>query len=325
MFEFIFGLFVFIFIAAIIIMLFSPRKNRRHPLKNHPIPDQLGIYIEGGLPIVQTLNKTLLSSYADNVKNRVLREHPKWADHEFDWAFFELKRYFIMNSLLKTVPMFSARVDDIWHEMLMFTRDYEKFSKDFFHETLHHTPNMDSTPIPGERAFFDWVYLSLFESTPNSRAIWGSFLQNPIKREILDDFKKLSEDDLLRKYFRNNEEWLEVKKKLINKMKNEILQSDHIKHGNKSFHVPRSASETHIYQYALGAAVFYSIYEEDQFQDHMRDVMPDEYYKAGHYGGGSSCSGFTCSSSSDHGSGGDSGGGDSGGSSCSSCGGGCSS
>ena len=56
--------------------------------------------------------------------------------------------------------MFSKRVDDIWHEMLMFTREYETFSKKFYHELLHHTPNNDPTPIPFERAFFDWVYLS---------------------------------------------------------------------------------------------------------------------------------------------------------------------
>jgi hypothetical protein len=321
MFEFVIGFLTFIFIIAMIVkVIILPFRSRRKPLKRHSIPEQLGIQIEGGLPIVQSLDQALSSSYADNVKNRVLMEHPRWTNHEFEWAFFELKRYFIMNSILKTVPMFSARVDDIWHQMLMFTRDYEKFSKDFYHEILHHTPNMESTPIPGERAFFDWVYLSLFEFTPNSRAIWDGFLQNPIKREMLDDFRNLPEHDLLSKYFRKSEDWLEVKRNLIRKMKNEIILSDDIKNGKKSFNVPTKAMESQLFNYALGAAVFYSIYEEDQFRDHMSEVLPSEYYKGSHSGGGSSCSGFSCSSSSDH----DSGGG-SGGSSCSSCGGGCSS
>jgi hypothetical protein len=322
MFEFIFAIIVFIFIA-IIVKLITPRTKRRQPLKNHPIPDQLGIHTKDGFPLVQSLDKALTASYEDNVKNRVLREQPKWRDHEFDWAFFELKRYFIMNSLLKSVPMFSTMVDEVWHEMLMFTRDYEKFSKDFYHETLHHIPNMDSTPIPGERSFFDWVYLSLFEITPNSSKIWGRFLQNPIEREILDDFTHLTEEDLLSKYFRKGEDWLDVKRSLIKKMKNEIIGSEHIKAGKKTLDVPQHTSETQMYQYALGAAVFYSIYEEDQFQDHMSDLLPNEYYKAGAAGGGSSCSGYACSSSANDDSGG--GGGDSGGSSCSSCGGGCSS
>jgi hypothetical protein len=321
MLEFIIGLLIFIFIIIMIVkIIFLSSKSRRKPLKKHPIPEQLGIQIKGGLPIVQSLDQALSSSYADNVKNRVLMEHPRRKNHEFEWTFFELKRYFIMNSLLKTVPMFSARVDDIWHEMLMFTRDYEKFSKNFYHEILHHTPNMEGVPIPGERAFFDWIYLSLFEITPNSRAIWGGFLQNPIKREILDDFRNLPEHDLLSKYFRKGEEWLEVKRNLIHKMKSEINLSDDIKNGKKSLDVPHATTETQLFNYALGAAVFYSIYEEDQFQDHMSEVLPSEYYKASYSGGGSSCSGFSCSSSSDHDSGGDSGG-----SSCSSCGGGCSS
>jgi hypothetical protein len=294
--------------------LFSTGKKA--PLKNDPIPEQLGLQYEKCLPIVQKLNQTLSHSYIDNVKNRVLQNHPKWKDHEFDWGMFELKRYFVMNSLLKSVPMFSSNVDEIWHEMLMFTRDYEKFSKELYHDMLHHMPNMDSTPIPGERAFFDWVYLSLFESTPNSRAIWGQFLQNPIKREILDDFRLLPEEELLANYFRNNDDWLDVKKYLIFKLKNEIYDADQAKQGSKKFAGVTSSNEAHIYSYAASAAVFYSIYDDDDFQYNMSEVIPEEHYKHAHYSGGSACSGFACGSGiGDHGDSG--GGGDSGGSSCS--------
>src|SRR4051812_3299614 len=322
MFNFSFGIFIFFFIVVIILVAVFSSKGSKKTLKNSPIPDNLGIQLEGALPIAQALDHSLSSSYLEQVKDRVIKEHPKWTDYELEWTFFELKRYFVMNRLLKSVPMFSKRVDDIWHEMLMFTREYETFSKKFYHELLHHTPNNDPTPIPFERAFFDWVYLSLFESTPNSRAVWGGFLQHPIKREILDDFRQLSEEDLLTKYFRSHDDWLEVKRSLIRKMKNEIFHSDDIKQGKQSLAIPPSTTEKQFFHYALGAAVFYSIYEDDQFQEHMHEWYPSEYYKAGYpTGGGSSCSGVGCSSSTDH----DSGGGDSGGSSCSSCGGGCSS
>ncbi|WP_239454393.1 hypothetical protein [Bacillus suaedaesalsae] len=301
----------------------SSSKGRKAPLKNDPIPEQLGIYNEKALVIVEKLNQTLKPGYIDNVKNRVLQNHPKWKDHEFDWGMFELKRYFVMNSLLKSVPMFSHNVDEIWHEMLMFTREYEDFSKKFYHDMLHHMPNMDSTPIPGERAFFDWVYLSLFESTPNSRAIWGQFLQNPIKREILDDFRLLSEVELMSKYFRNNDDWVDVKKYLISKLKNEINDAHQVKQGNKKFASVTSTNEAHIYGYAASAAVLYSLYDDDDFQDHMSEVVPEEYYnKHDHSSGGSACSGFACGTGFGD-SGDSSGGGDSGGTSCSSCGGGC--
>ena len=320
MFDFSFAIFIFFFIVVIILVAVFSSKGSKKTLKDSPIPDHLGIQLEGVLPIAQALDHSLSSSYIERVKDRVLKDHPKWVDHEFEWTFFELKRYFVMNSLLKSVPMFSKQVDDIWHEMLMFTREYEAFSKNFYHEQLHHTPTNDPTPIPFEKAFFDWVYLSLFESTPNSRAIWRGFLKDPIKREILDDFRQLSEEDLLIKYFRNGEEWLDIKQGLIHKMKKEIIQSDAIKQGQRKLDVPQLHTEQQYYQLAVGAAVFYSIYEEDQFQKHMSEWYPSEYYKVPHYGGGgSSCSGYACSScDSDSG-------GDSGGSSCSSCGGGCSS
>jgi hypothetical protein len=316
MFDFSFGIFIFFFIVVIILVAVFSSKGSKKTLRNSPIPDNLGIQLEGVLPTAQALDHSLSNSYIERVKDRVIKEHPKWADYEFEWTFFELKRYFVMNSLLKSVPMFSTRVDDIWHEMLMFTREYETFSKKFYHELLHHTPNNDPTPIPFERAFFDWVYLSLFESTPNSRVIWGEFLKNPIKREILDDFRQLSEEDLLSKYFRNGEEWLDIKQGLIHKMKKEIFQSDDIKQGKRKLDVPQLQTEQQYYQLAVGAAVFYSIYEEDQFQKQMSEWYPSEYYKVAHSGGGgSSCSGYACSSSDS----------DSGGSSCSSCGSGCSS
>lgn len=317
------GFFIGFIVIGIFVLLGSTlfAGGKKKSLRNDPIPEQLGVQVGEGISIVNKLNQSLSNSYIDNVKNRVLQSHPKWKDHEFDWGMFELKRYFMMNSMLKSVPMFSHHVDEIWHEMLMFTRDYEKFSKDFYNDTLHHTPNMDSTPIPGERAFFDWVYISLFEVTENSRAIWGRFLQNPIKREILEDFRLLSEDDLLSKYFRKNEEWLEVKRYLILKMKNEIYEAEQQNTNSKKFASHTSSSDTNVYLYAAGAAVFYSIYNENEFDEHMSEVVPEEYQKGIPYSGGSTCSGFACSSDS----GDSSGGGDSGGSSCSSCGGGCSS
>ncbi len=173
-------LFSFFIVVIILVAVFSSKGSKK-ALKNSPIPVNLGIQLEGVLPIAQALDRSLSNSYLERVKDRVIKEHPKWADYEFEWTFFELKRYSVMNNLLKSVPMFSTRVDDVWHEMIMFTREYETFSKKFYHELLHHTPNNDPRPIPFERAFFDWVYLSLFESTPNSRTIWGEFLKNPYK------------------------------------------------------------------------------------------------------------------------------------------------
>ncbi|MEH7344602.1 hypothetical protein V7122_12150 [Bacillus sp. JJ1532] len=129
------------------------KKRRRFKLKYEPIPANLGILKPRDKDIVKLLHSSLASSNVNQLKLRVLQNNANWTDHDFEWAYFELKRYFILNSLLKTVPMFSERVDEIWHEMLMFTKDYEKFSHKFYKGFLHHTPNIDSKPIPEKELF----------------------------------------------------------------------------------------------------------------------------------------------------------------------------
>ncbi|MBU8878358.1 hypothetical protein BGM26_05065 [Bacillus sp. FJAT-29790] len=308
---------VFFFVIIAIIMI-KKRKKRKFRLKDERVPTNLGFRIEGGKQLSKCLRSSLPSTFVNNLKRRLLENEPSWKNHDFDWRFFELKRYFVLNSLLKTVPMFSEKVDEVWHEMLMFTKDYEKFSNKFYQEFLHHTPNMDSTPIPGERAFFDWVYLSLFQSTVNSRLLWKGFLKYPIKKEILGDFKNLSEKELLVKYFRQTEDCYDVKKYLIQKMKTEIVQSETIEYKNQPTSFNKLTSENE-YHTLLPAFVFFSIYEADLFQQNMNSLFPAYTGKSDKGGGSSSCSGYGCSSSSDNDSGGSS--------SCSSsssCGGGCS-
>lgn len=297
----------------LIIYLLKRRKKKRFKLKPETVPISLGILKPSDKDIVKLLHASISSAYVSQLKNRLLQKHPEWKDYDFDWRYFELKRYFILNSLLKTVPMFSEKVDEIWHEMLMFTKEYEKFSHKFYNGFLHHTPTSDSTPIPGERAFFDWVYLSLFQGTVNSRILWGGFLKYPIKKEILDDFRNLSEDELITRYFRETDEWAYLQKYLINKMKSEIAQSEKMVEANQPYSKPIIDSEREYYK-VLPAAVLFSIYSTSAYEKNMNQLIAFQQVKTAS-AAGSSCSGYGCSTSDS-----DSGGG----SSCSSCGGGCS-
>ena len=309
------GSILFIFIIGLILFFVFrklKRRNRKRRLKIESVPSHLGMYLNEGKPIVKFLDAAFPSIFKSNVRKRLLEQHPNWNENEYQWRFFELKRYFVMNSLLKSVPMFSEAVDEVWHEMLMFTKDYEKFSQKFYGEFLHHMPNMESEPIPGERAFFDWVYLSLFEPRLNSHLLWGVFLRNPIKKEILLDFKQLSEGELLNKYFRQTTEWDKVKKYLINKLKLEIQQAEQFQHEKNPFIKIKSENEFHV---ILPAAVFFSLYGVDHYEKNINSLIA--FKSAKEAASSSSCSGFGCVSSSDSDSGGGSG--------CSSCGGGCSS
>ncbi len=303
-------------IAVIVILIWRKRRKKSFRLKDEPVPHRLGFLYFPGYQLATRLNNSIPKGLKKNIKERMLKERLTWKDYDFEWRYFELKRYFVLNSLLKTVPMFSSHVDELWHEMLMFTKDYEAFSKKFYGGFLHHTPNMDVTPIPGERAFFDWVYLSLFKPKTNSHRLWGGFLKNPIKQEILEDFQQLSEEELLSLYFSPTADWTELKTYLIRKLKKEISEAKLLQDSNPSFHKIKSDQDYHL---LLPAAVFFSLYGAEQYATHMGGLLPYQVAAASS-SGGSSCSGYGCSSSSSK----DDSGSSSCSSSCSSCGGGCS-
>ncbi|UII54286.1 hypothetical protein LS684_11350 [Cytobacillus spongiae] len=302
-----------LFLLLIIVAMLNRFSKKSHTvgLVEEEIPKNLGVTKDLFVPMAEKLEHSMSSSFIENVTYRMEREHPDWRELDINWSLFELKRYFLMTGILKSVPMFSDKVDEVWHEMLMFTRDYEQFSIKFYGSFLHHTPNMEIEPIPGDRAFFDYVYLKLFDPTINSRILWGSFLKYPIKRELLNDFQTMSTGALLTKYFRAGEEWLEIKKYIISEMKNDLAQMDPNQKG-----IPRKPNDD--LSYLLPAVVFLSFYEPEAYED----KMAEELQKTDQALGSGATTVIACHTSDDSGSGDSS---CSSGSSCSSCGGGCSS
>lgn len=81
--------------------------------------------------LMQLLEQSIPVSYAHSVRNRVMEAHPEITEQEYDWRWHELKRYFMLCAIMNRVPMFSSDVDELWHEMLMFTREYQQFSEAF--------------------------------------------------------------------------------------------------------------------------------------------------------------------------------------------------
>lgn len=51
----------------------------------------------------------------------------------------------------KFVAMPSKAVDDLWHEFILYTRDYEQFCKRAFGRFMHHTPAVAMGPSAGRR------------------------------------------------------------------------------------------------------------------------------------------------------------------------------
>lgn len=282
-----------ILLALIIKGIGKPRGFR---LYKEELPDELGIHKGNGFEdIVHSLEDSLPKAYVQQVKQRMKGRNTK-AD-EVEWTFFEMKRYFLLNAVIKDVPMFSAKVDEVWHEMIMFTVDYERFTDRFFDRFLHHQPNVDTTPSPqpDKRAFFDWMYAHLFDITGNSRLLWGKFFQHPLDKSTLQDFQRLSEDELLDRYFLRNGKWEEQQRHLIQALKEEIKDAKkRMKSGGSSYFKKALKKGNVSNELLFQGFVFYSLYEATDFSRHMNELLL--YKKTIYAGDTASYSGYSCSS-----------------------------
>lgn len=61
--------------------------------------------------------------------------------------FSDTKRYLYLCSIAREALAPTQKIDQGWHEFLMFTRDYAAFCKEMFGTFIHHTP----TPKLGPR------------------------------------------------------------------------------------------------------------------------------------------------------------------------------
>jgi hypothetical protein len=57
--------------------------------------------------------------------------------------FLEAKRYLVISQIdsTKTWGMFSRRVDEAWHQFILFTVEYTEFCDRYFGEYIHHCPS----------------------------------------------------------------------------------------------------------------------------------------------------------------------------------------
>ncbi|MEK8131790.1 hypothetical protein WMW72_28165 [Paenibacillus filicis] len=210
------GLIIFIIVLAVVWLVRvmvssnSARSARRvNPpappvYADTPLPDMLGL--QAHIPLqsaVRRLEGALSGPYEAKIKERVQAHQPAMSDAEFKWKLLELKRYFLMTAVLRDVPMFSEAVDDIWHEMLMFTREYHQFGETFVGSTIHHAPHTGeaSGPDPGGRAWFDWVYAQMFVPTPYSARIWGPFFRHPISTGMLEELRSATQSEVIDRRF----------------------------------------------------------------------------------------------------------------------------
>ena len=258
--------------------------------------------IKGLKKLSNNLEQSLSKSYMENVEVRVRREH-KLKENEYKWRLLDLKRYFILTSLLKESPMFSEKVDELWHQMLMFTREYDDFSKKYLGTILHHSPNVNVLPDPNLRGFFDWVYAELFFIRKENIHLYKGFFRHPVHPIVIDEFKSLPENELINMYFKRDTQYSTTVLSLISSMKKTAAQ---IKDYEKSViqeKMNKSKREQN-YNTMLVPFLCVSYFHYDEFSSYM-NMSSGSSSSCTCCGSSSSCS-SSCSSDS----------------SCSSCGGG---
>jgi hypothetical protein len=213
--EAVFGFFFAIAVIAIVIFIivqasrprshYSPRRgsSRKPSISARKPPAVLGVPEKHpAWSVALRLETSLTADFEERVKDRVLKETPTMREGEWQWLWFELKRYFLMCAILRGVPMYSVKVDDVWHEMLMFTREYEQFCKALCGGIIHHAPHTaDAKPETGERAWFDWVYGELFEAAPASGQLWGSFYKFPLPPDRIRELEASRAEELKQQFF----------------------------------------------------------------------------------------------------------------------------
>jgi hypothetical protein len=323
-----FVLIVFIAIMFIIIRSFSANRNRsqtrtggsvrqsgtsaKPPVpvyEDTPLPELLGS--QPDLPLAAAaarLEEAFPGEFAEMLKARVRSKYPRMTEPEYNWKLLELKRYFLMTAVLKDVPMFSEAVDDIWHEMLMFTREYNRFGEQFIGSTIHHAPHTGGQADPGGRAWFDWVYAHLFVPTPYSARIWGTFFRHPLNPDFIEQLQESGEAELADRLFNQSAgtrypEIHETITLLIRSAKDQAVNAV----PGAVYHAERPAAQSASYMpYLAGALMVYSVAEFSNFDSLMAQHYEEEEQRRTLQASSGTPSGCSSSSWGDDGSGGSS-------------------
>lgn len=158
-------------------------------------PKYLGIQpsVSSLTPIVKKLEDCLDPFYMSQIKERVMNHH-HFSNSKYEWLLLEMKRFLILSSIIKDVSMYSSEVDIIWHEMLLFTKEYEDFCLKFKGSFIHHRPNTTIIPpsrdAEEKRALFDLIYSLLFQINPQNSVLLKPFFCFNLNDEVMFSFKK---------------------------------------------------------------------------------------------------------------------------------------
>ncbi len=118
------------------------------------------------------LLKKLESFQAPYLEEKLLSDNKFRNGEEYQEAFTEFKKYLALSKIVgKKMSMMSEKVDEVWHQFILFTPQYHKFCEEVLEGYFHHIPKTSLTPLdPKGRENFIESYRKIFGEIPE---IWG--------------------------------------------------------------------------------------------------------------------------------------------------------
>jgi hypothetical protein len=179
------------------------------PFPSSELGGRVGLFLETEAlrELEERLGAASQATFLEHVRGRVMAVHPDMTDAAYDWTFLELRRFFFMTAIIKEhLPMYSEQADAIWHEMLMFTREYETFCHAFAGRMINHEPHVEKpkrTEAYQKRAVFELMYGVLFQRYPMNETLLGALGKHTFTVDEVTELARLDAAGLQARFFRD--------------------------------------------------------------------------------------------------------------------------
>lgn len=144
-------------------------------------PSILGLKPTIELSEQQKVKLIRLEGYKFPYLQEKLAADDKMSGQLYQQAVIEFKRFLALIIIgVRPLGMISPLIDEVWHQFILFTRQYAKFCAEIFGYFVHHQPRTSHTPLPkGSGKTFVAAYTEFFGELPD---IW--FLDKDGKRRL---------------------------------------------------------------------------------------------------------------------------------------------
>lgn len=109
------------------------------------------------------------------LKDKLLEKEVFKSEEEYNEAFKEFKRYVgLIAAYEKPLPMLSDRVDEVWHQLILYTKEYGEFCEEKLGYFLHHIPEDKKAEKLAKMGFSRADFIELYDREYGKiPEIWG--------------------------------------------------------------------------------------------------------------------------------------------------------